>query len=222
MTAETSSQPELSLAVVDRHCVLRHGLESLFESVCEFSVVGSFADPKELPPCLHRFRVDVIITELLFNDVDALRCIADWARAFPETKVLVLSQFPESIYAERALNAGAAGYLMKDTPTEQLIEAVRTVREGRLALSPAMSHHLLANFSRWRNENAGDLDRLSDRELMVMTLIGQGQPSAQIAHTMGISKKTVSTYKERIKDKLSLESGLQLTQAALQHFGRSA
>jgi len=84
-----------------------------------------------------------------------------------------------------------------------------------------MSSHLLANFSRWRKENAGDLGCLSDRELLVMTLIGQGQATAQIADAMGISRKTVSTYKERIKEKLSLGSSLQITQIALQHFGRS-
>lgn len=222
MPNPTSISPRLSLALVDGHCVLRDGMESLFEATCGFSVVGSFSDPKELAGCLRSFQVDVIITEILFSEVDALRCIADWAKEFSETKVLVLSQFPESAYAERALNAGAAGYLMKDTPTERIIEAVREVHSGQLALSPTMSNQLLSNFSRWRSENPGDLSKLSDRELLVLTMVGQGHTTAAIAHTMGISKKTVSTFKERIKVKLSLDNGLQLTQVAMQNFGRSA
>jgi len=96
----------------------------------EISVIASLGNPEEVPDCLRRFQVDVIISELLFPNVDTLRCIADWASDFPDTKVLVFSQFPESIYAERALNAGAAGYLMKDTPTERLIEAVHDVHAG--------------------------------------------------------------------------------------------
>ena len=85
-----------------------------------------------------------------------------------------------------------------------------------------MSSRLLSNFSRWRSENsAGDLSALSDRELLVLTLIGQGHATARIAETMGVSKKTVSTFKERIKVKLSLTNSLQLTQLAMQRFGKS-
>lgn len=221
MTAEISRHTELSLVLIDNHCVLRDGLQSLFDSVPEFSVAAAFSSPVELPSCIDLNRVDVIVTELSFDEVDILCCIGDWARAFPGTKTLVLSQYPESIYAERSLNAGAAGYLMKDTPTARLIEAVREVYNGRPVLSSAMSNQLLGNFSKWRNENPGDFDCLSDRELMVTTLIGQGRTTAQIAHALGINKKTVSTYKEQIKDKLLLDSCMQLTQIALQKFGRN-
>lgn len=213
----------LSLVIIDNHCILRDGLVCLLESVENFSVVGSFAKPSEVSECLGSLQVDVVIMELLYVEADALRCIADWSSEYPSTKVIVLSQFPEDVYAERVLKAGAAGYLMKDAPSSELITALRKVHAGEVAVSPEMSSRLLSNFSRWRKPSspAGDLSLLSDREMLVLTLIGQGQPTSRIAETMGVSKKTVSTFKERIKVKLSLSTGLQLTQIAMEHFGRS-
>lgn len=204
---------------------MRDGLEHLFDAVDGFSVLGSFSTPKAMTQCLEAFQVDVVVMEVLFGGCDVLREIAEWSREYTDTQILVLSQFPEEVYAERVLSAGARGYLMKDHPSSALIEGVRKVNQGEVALSATMANRLLSNYSRKKNltntEPHAELAALSDREILVLTLVGQGYPTARIAEEMGISKKTVSTFKERIKVKLALENSIQLSQVAMQWFGRS-
>ena len=158
--------------------------------------------------------------ELVFDGADGVRGLSDWARAHPEVKFLVLSQLPERVYAERVLNAGASGYLMKHTSAADLLDGIRRLAAGEVVVSQAMASHLLANFSNRGSGNESDaFGRLTARELHVLDLVGQGYATAHIAVQMGISKKTVSTFKERIKTKLSLTSSQQLAQAATQRLG---
>lgn len=221
MQATDSKLPEIDLAIIDRHSVLRDGLETLLDSAEGITVSSTFPSPVDAGEWLRDFRVDVLLTDIFFDGIDMLHCIADWAKEYAETRVLALSQYPEQVYAERVLNAGGAGYLMKDVASTELVRAVRQVHGGEIAVSPIMANRLLKNYSRWGNANCREeLDLLSNREMLVLTLIGQGLANAKIAEQMGVSKKTVCTFKERIKQKLSLANSVELSQAAADYYKR--
>lgn len=212
---------DISIALLDQHCILRDGLEVLLGGVEGFSVVGSVSKPKELLKCLDLMPVGVVLMELIFEGDDTLRNLTDWSGAYPNAKFLVLSQLPEGIYAKRVLSAGGSGYLMKSLSASMLIEGIRRVSDGEVVVSSFMAGQLLANLSkRTSRDGAYRIEQLTNRELNVLRLVGQGNATAAIATQMGISKKTVSTFKERIKAKLSLSGSLQLTEVALQYLGR--
>jgi DNA-binding NarL/FixJ family response regulator len=218
----STKESAISIALLDKHGVLCDGLECLFQAVEGVSVVGNVTTPEDLTACLDFVKVDIVVMDLIFSGHDALRCIEDWSKAHPQTKFLVLSQLPEGIYAQRVLNAGGSGYLMKDVRSGVLIDGVRRVAAGEVVVSPLMANVLLTNLSKGTaKDETNYFDRLTARELHVLTLVGQGHATAAIAEEMGISKKTVSTFKERIKSKLSLASSMQLAQVAIQHFGRA-
>lgn len=212
---------DLLVVLLDAHGIVRDGLESLIERADDLSVVGSVATVSDLSKCLHLIQVDVVVMGLIFDGNDGLRSIADLAAAHPGTRFLVLSQLPEAVYAERVLHAGGSGYVMKHVSATVLLDAVRRVAAGEVVVSSTAASHLLANFSKHSFNGEDDVfERLTDRELHVLGLVGQGHATAVIASQMGISKKTVGTFKERIKTKLSLTSSLQLSQAAMQRLGR--
>lgn len=211
----------ISVVLVEDHSVLRDGLAHLLKAEPDMDIVGSLACPKELVKCLGHIQADVVVLGLLFPGDDGLRCIADFSKAYPQTNLLVLSQLSEETYAQRVLNAGARGYLMKTVTTDVLLAAIRTVANGEVAVSSRVSSRLLSCFaSKSELDDRDGMDRLTDRELHVLTLIGQGHTNAAVASSMGISKKTVDSFKERIKAKLSLQNSTQLAQVAVQHLER--
>lgn len=201
--------------------MVRDGLESLIERSEDISVVGSVATVAEQRACLHLAQVDVVVMGLILDGEDALRCISDWSQQYPDTRFLVLSQLPESIYAERVLQAGGCGYLMKDLPAGELLEGIRRAAAGEVVVSPSAASKLISNLSKKTTKQSVDaIEKLTDRELHVLGLVAQGHATSAIAVSMGISAKTVSTFKERIKEKLSLDSCQQLMQEAMQRLGR--
>ncbi|KRP36010.1 MAG: hypothetical protein ABS34_09290 [Opitutaceae bacterium BACL24 MAG-120322-bin51] len=211
----------LTIALLDQHCILRTGLESLFGAIEELAVIGSVSRPHELSKCFDILQVDVVVMGLVFDGDDALRHITDWSESYPETKFLVLSQLPEMICARRVLDAGGNGYLMKGSCPSAIIDGVHRVAAGGVVVSASIAGQLLTDFSKRTTRDEADcFDRLTDRELHVLSLIGQGHATAAIATEMDISNNTVSTCKERLKTKLSLNSSQQLMQIALQRLGR--
>tara|TARA_B110000285_G_scaffold223111_1_gene278192 strand:+ start:2407 stop:3069 length:663 start_codon:yes stop_codon:yes gene_type:complete len=211
----------LSIALLDQHCTLRNGLESLFGAIEELAVVGSVSRPKELSSCFNSMQVDVVVMGLIFDGDDALGHITDWSESHPETKFVVLSQLPEMICARRVLDAGGNGYLMKRCSPCALIDGVHRAAAGGVVVSPPIADQLLADFTkRTTRDEAACFDQLTDRELYVLSLIGQGHATAAIATEMNLSKKAVNTCKEGLKTKLSLNSSQQLMQIALQRLGR--
>lgn len=212
---------DISVVLLDDHAVLRDGLERILEATDGLSVVGSMGSPSELSKCFDCLQADVVVMGLVFEECDALRCIADCAAAHPNVKILVLSQLPEMVYAQRVLNVGAHGYLMKSVTVDVVLDGIRKVVAGEVAVSSTVAGQLLAQYtSRKKGTEKNGIDQLSDRELHALTLIGQGYTTANIAKNMGICKKTVDSFKERIKVKLSLQNSTQLAQAAVQHLGR--
>jgi len=210
----------ITVALLDRHLMFRQGLECLLKNAEETTLVGSIESPDDVPRCFGRVDVDVLVFELDFQAGDPLRLIWDWSRAYPKVAFLALSAVEERLYAERVVRAGAKGFVSKCEPFEKVLPALAKVVEGKLAVSPEIEALLLSNYSRLRKENgnsiADKVDILSDRELLVLTLIGQGMGNAAIAKTMGVSPKTVGAFKERIKEKLAIYNSYQLTQFAAQ------
>ncbi|MEZ7843258.1 MAG: response regulator transcription factor [Opitutales bacterium] len=211
----------LSIALLDQHCILRDGLESLFGGIEELAVVASVSRPKELSKCFNVLQLDVVVMGLIFDGHDALRHITDWSESHPETKFLVLSQLPEMTCARRVLDAGGNGYLMKGSSPSALVDGVHRVAAGGVVVSAAIADQLLKDFSkRTTRDEMNCFDQLTALELYVLSLIGQGHATAAIATKMDISKEAVSTCKERLKTKLSITCSQQLMQIALQRLGR--
>lgn len=216
LAASVSENQSISLLMLDSHRLFTAGLESLIRGVDDISVVGCIQSPRELSASIGLFQVDVIVMGLDFENFDPFRSIPDWRKEHPGGRLLVLSGHDEEIYAERLIRAGASGYISKSSEFEDLLDAIRRVAKGELAVSPTIARHLLNNYtgnasSRDKNK---DLSALTDRELQVLTLIAKGCSTVTIANQMSIGKKTVDTYKERIKSKLSIQTSMQLTQYA--------
>ena len=134
----------ISIVLLDNDAVLRDGLESLIEGTDDLSVVGSLASAADLPKCLDFIQADVVVMGLVFDGTDGLRCLSDWSLAHPGIKFLVMSQLPEDVCAERALTAGASGYLMKTTETADLFDGIRRVAGGEIVVSPTIASLQLA------------------------------------------------------------------------------
>jgi len=158
---------------------------------------------------------DVTIVDLSLADGSGLDLIRDLRQQYPRVAVLVLSMHDESLYAERALRAGARGYLMKRAASRDVVVAIRRVREGRIAVSPELAEALAAKLVSGPPEGTDPVSTLSDRELDVFRLVGQGRETRQIADALHLSAKTVQTYCARIKDKLGLNTANELLREAV-------
>lgn len=212
-----------TLALLDRQLMFREGLEALFKESSGLMLVGSISSPADVSVCLSRVMIDVLLFEIDFPGEDPIRLIKDWSREFPDTALVVVSALDEITYAERCIRAGARGFVSKQEGQESLSQAIEKVRRGQLAVSARVEAILLSNYSRLRNGwDGSSLDLLSDRELLVLNLVAQAQNTSSIARAMGISPKTVGTYKERIKEKLNLNDCQQLVQYAMRRFCDSA
>jgi DNA-binding NarL/FixJ family response regulator len=162
-------------------------------------------------------RPDILIADISLNGPDGLDLLKNLRTLYPDLPVLILSMHDESIYAERALRARANGYIMKQEATEKVLVAVRRILSGDIYLSDRMANKLLHQYiSGGSADMSSRLSALSDRELEVFRLIGEGCGTRQIAENLHLSMKTVETYQAHIKDKLSLRSGRELVQHAIQ------
>lgn len=157
---------------------------------------------------------DVILMDLRLGDGEGLELTRELAPEHPEIRIVALSQFDEDLYAHRALQAGARGYLMKSEATESVLAAIRTVMKGGIHLSSVMAAKLLQNIFPDPISNSVDLAKLSDRELQVFQLLGAGRSTVEIASHLKLSPKTVETYRENLKKKLALPDGAALLRAA--------
>ena len=181
------------------------------DRVASCGEAGSVAEARSAVP---ETMPDVILMDLRLGDGEGLELIRELAPDHPEIRIVALSQFDEDIYAHRALQAGARGYLMKSEATESVLAAIETVMNGGIHLSPVMSNKLLQNIFPDPVSKATDLAKLSDRELQVFQMLGAGRSTAEIADHLKISPKTVETYRENLKKKLRLPDSPALLRAA--------
>ena len=203
------------ILIVDDHPILRRGLAQVINEQPDMVVCGEAGTRAEAMAALKTLNPDLVIVDLSLGDQDGLALIKDLKIRLREVPTLVLSMHEESLYAERALLAGAKGYIMKNSAGQKLIEALRKVLSGGIYLSEAMSTRLLHRMTEGFRAVGGDpSERLTDRELEVYQLIGRGRGTQEIATAMHISPKTIETYRERIKDKLGLKNFQGLVRSA--------
>lgn len=203
------------LLVVDDHPIVRDGLVQLLGRTPGLSVVAAVGSPEEARQVVLEREIDLVLMDLMIGASDSLILIADLIADRPTLKILVVSALNQSMYAERALRAGASGYIMKSAETPELLFAISSVLEGRVYLCPKIFVSLFRGVLH-RSATAGTpgAGGLSDRELQVFQLIGAGMPNREIARHLGISVKTVETHRENLKIKLGVANSSELAAAA--------
>lgn len=202
------------ILVIDDHPVVRESLALRISQEPDLSVCASVGDVAQALQVLEQHHPDLAILDLNLPDGHGLDLIKEIHTLYPDVRILVFSMHDEHLYGERVLRAGAQGYLMKSEQPDKVIEGIRTVLSGNLVISPRLSHKLLAQFVPKGQPDAAPIQRLSDRELEVFQLIGQGVSTKEIAVRLQRSAKTIETYRLRIKEKLNIGSAQELVATA--------
>jgi DNA-binding NarL/FixJ family response regulator len=203
--------------VVDDHPLLRQGLALLINQQQDLEVCGEAEEAQAAMEAIAKRRPDILIVDISLNGPDGLDLLKNIRASYPDLPVLILSMHDEAIYAERALRARANGYIMKQEATEKVLVAVRRILHGEVYLSDRMANKMLQQYiSGTPTTIQSRISALSDRELEVFCLIGEGRGTREIADELHLSVKTVETYQAHIKEKLSLHSGRELIQHAIQ------
>lgn len=215
---DPSPPPKRRIFLVDDHPVTREGLARLINHEDDLEVCGQAGTAARAIPQIEAQSPDLVVVDVsLTSGPSGLELIKDLAARHPQLRMLALSTHDEALYAERALRAGARGYVMKHEPTEQVMLAIHKVLGGEIYLSQAMNERLLRKMAHPRAMPlASDIERLSDRELEVYRLIGQGRGTRQIAAELRLSVSTVETYRSHIKEKLHLGSAPELVRCAVE------
>lgn len=207
-----SSSPTIRVYIADDHPIVRQGLRRIVEADSAFAVVGEAGEVPALLDALPRVATDVLLLDVSMPGgvfLDTLRTVR---QQHPSVHVLVLSVHPEDQWAVRALRAGASGYLTKDHSPAQLLAAIRRVHGGGKYVSEALAEQLASHVR--HGLDRAPHERLSDREFEVMRRLGNGQTGVQISAELGLSPKSVSTYRARVLEKMGLESNADLVRYA--------
>jgi len=207
---------EARIIIVDDHPLVRAGLKALLAQEHGFRVVGEADGVAQTLELIREDEPDLVILDLALSDGDGLDLIQRLRRHYPALKILVVSMRDERLYAERVLEAGALGFLDKQAATEQIIEAVHATLAGRHYVDADILDRILERFGGKAQGERSIYDSLSNRELEVLSLIGRGHPTGEIARRLHLSVKTIETHRDNIKRKLGLSSAMELTRAAIQ------
>ena len=204
------------LIVLDDHPLMRKGLSMTLGAEADLEVVGQAEDAEEALRLVEELKPDLVLADVSLPGMNGIEFVKHLAAVAPDVKTLVVSRHDESLYAERAVRAGARGYVSKLEADEQIIKAVRTVLKGGIHLSEELKDKMLFGAAAGvKDASQSPLDVLSDRELEVFEMTGKGKPTREIAERLHLSVKTVESYRARIKTKLGLESGTELLQHAV-------
>src|SRR5213594_4585134 len=216
MTPKGESQKSRTVVVED-HPVLCDGLKQLINSQPDLACVGVADNISDAKRLVEQCKPDLMILDLRLKGGDALDFIKTLRVEHPEIKVLVLSQYDELIFAERALRAGASGYIMKENATDEVLRALRKVLTGDLYFSERVAAAVVQRMLRDKPiASRTGVERLSDREMQVFQLLGAAYSPREIAEQFHLSRKTVETHCEKIKHKLSLQTAAELKRFARQ------
>jgi DNA-binding NarL/FixJ family response regulator len=204
----------IRVLLVDDHPVVRHGIRSILTERLKGAVVGEAGDAASALGQIRDGEWDIVVADISLPGVSGLDLIKQLRRLYPALPTLVLSMHPASQFARRALSAGAVGYLTKDSPPEEFITAIEEARRGRRYVARDVDEVL----ARWPDrQTAAPHESLSDREYQVLRMIGSGQTVSDIARELGLSVKTVSTYRMRVLEKLGMHSNAELMRYAIEN-----
>ena len=209
-------KPPSRILVVEDHAIVRYGIDRFLGQEGDMEVRWFARDAGSALAILKEHKPDMAIVDLSLDADDGLDLIKEMRAQGIETPALIYSMHEESVYAERALRAGAQGYIMKDESACTLVAAVRKVLSGGIYLSEAAASELLRLRARQTRTAASPIDSLSDRQIQVFRLIGEGLSSREIAERLHRSMKTIEAHRENLKARLGLENSLQLIRRAVQ------
>lgn len=213
------------ILLVDDHPILRQGLANVLNQQAHLAVCGEAGDPAEALASAERLRPDLALIDLSLRGGDGIELLKDLRVRHPRILTLVLSMHDEALYAERALRAGARGYVMKQEKLERLLFAINRVLSGAIYVSEQVAAHAVARLAVGGTGIAAQespktmdafVERLTDRELQVFRLVGRGLGTRLIAETLHLSRKTIESHREHIKTKLGFKDGSELIQRAIQ------
>jgi DNA-binding NarL/FixJ family response regulator len=201
------------ILIVDDHTIVRQGLKRIIEDVAGLTVTGEAANADEAMDFLSGHVFDLVILDINLPGKSGLEILTDIKRLHPGLPVLVLTMHPEEQFAIRVLRLGASGYLNKDSPSDEIIDAILTILGGRRYLSASLSEMLLDDLSPTKERLPHET--LSDREYQVLRMIGDGKTASEIAVELSLSVKTISTYRTRLLEKLKMTTNAELMRYAL-------
>jgi DNA-binding NarL/FixJ family response regulator len=221
--APSLGRPKHRLLLVEDHPVTREGLAQLLNVQSDLEVVGQAGTVPEAITAVEILHPDLVLVDISLGGTSGIELIKDLAGRDAKLPMLVLSTHDELLYAERCLRAGARGYVMKHERTERVMAAIRTVLHGGVYLSEQLRDRLLDKVVRGPAvPQVSEVEQLSDRELEVFRLIGEGRTTAKIAASLHLSVSTVESYRANIKQKLKLENGTELFRRAVEWVGSAA
>jgi DNA-binding NarL/FixJ family response regulator len=207
---------KIKVLLVDDHPILRKGLAQMINQESDLMVCGEAEDAGKAFEAVGALQPDVAVVDISLKTGNGIELVKNIKARYPELAVLVLSMHDESLYAERALRAGSLGYIMKEEATEQVLVAIRRDMTGEIFLSEKMKSRMLQQITSGNRNKvvSSPIENLTDRELEVFRLIGEGRSTRQIAAELHLSVRTVEAYREYIKSKLNLRNATELVQHA--------
>jgi len=213
----TDTRSKRKIVIVDDHPIVRQGLAQLINQEKDLEVCGQAGDAHEALQAIRQLHPDMVIVDIGLKDTSGMELIKDLKIQYPDLPVLTLSMYDESIYGERALRAGARGYVMKQEATAKVVTAIRRVLAGEVYVSDGMAAKMVSKLVGGGTRAAGSFaENLSDRELEVFRMIGEGFGTREMAEKLHLSIKTIETYRAHIKDKLGLQDANELLRTAIQ------
>ena len=206
----------MKILIVDDHPIVRDGLIRLIQEEQDLTVCGQAEDAHQSLKAISESRPDIAIVDITLKSSDGIDLMKSIRSQYPKLPVLILSMHDEILYAERALRAGAQGYIMKQEASKKLMVAIHEILSGRIYCSDKISRRVMRKFARGKTDiKDSPIDSLSDRELQVFRLIGCGYRTSEIAKKLYLSVKTIETYRTHIKEKLNLANSAELLRYAI-------
>jgi DNA-binding NarL/FixJ family response regulator len=213
---------ERRVLIVDDHAIVRQGLRHAIENEAGLAVCGEADSEREARIAIRESDPDVMILELNLRQGDGIALVRDARAHHPQLAILVFSMHDEAIYAERMLSCGANGYIMKQTSSEQLLISLWRVLDGGIYVSESVGNNMICKMVTGGSSGTADpIDRLSNRELQVLRMIGKGTSTRETALSLNLSIKTVESHRQRLMRKLNIKGGSQLLRYAVGWFNSS-
>jgi len=214
----SKSQPEKSrILIVDDHPLFRQGLRQMIDRNPALVVCGESPDASSAMKAVAELKPDLVLVDITLEGTNGIDLIKTLKAKYEELPILVISMHDESLYAERALRAGALGYVMKNAPARVVKNAISKVLGGDIFLSEKMSSSVLSRLMGGKNEvQVSPIEQLSDRELEVFQMLGQGKPTRQIAEELNLTIPTIHSFRTRIKEKLKFKNATEMVVHAIQ------
>ncbi|HSY17103.1 MAG TPA: response regulator transcription factor [Candidatus Acidoferrales bacterium] len=207
---------KIKVLLVDDHPLVREGLVNLINQQPDLEICGEAGNEVQALELISQTRPDVAVVDISLETGSGIELLKNIKAYHPAVKSLVLSMHDEGLYAERALHAGARGYIMKREAAKKVIAGIQAVHAGQLYVSEKIAAVMAEKFVGGKSSaNASPIEALSDRELQVFELLGQGQSTRQISENLHVGFKTVQAYQARIKEKLQLANASELMRAAI-------